>query len=283
MKTNILIILLFLLTSSPRVLSETNPEQFEFRETVAIYHLMDNGGIIYLRPDEYDENQGFIRIYEALDEYLAELDSTTGDVFLNPVEQPILDEFRFVNGSAQTNYFLKDGWIGVGEKWVPISGSDYKKLRSTIDGRKNLDGSLTDADGLADFTARIHDVAQGNPAPTYQEAFVQHHQEKVVSKTVVETHELSHKDSVNKVGDNPEREIAQSASAKVTTKIPEHVSASDSLNSHGLTHGDANIPNNYSTRSETTTTVSGGNGAWIAATIFLLFLVGCFLYFRPRR
>lgn len=283
MKTNILIILVFMLTSSPSVLSETNAERFEFRETVAIYHLMGAAGIIYLRPDEYDENQGFIRVYEALDDYLAEFDSTTGDAFLDPMEQPILDEFLFVNGSSQKNYFLKEGWIGDGEKWVPMSGSDYKKLKDMIDGRKNVDGSLTDADGLTDFTARIRERAHGNLTPTYQEAFGQRLQEKVLPNTVVEMDGLSRKNSVNRVSDSQKREIAQSESTQATAKVPEYVSARNSLDTHGLRNDDSDPSNNYSAQSETTTTVGEGNGAWKAAAIFLLFLVGCFLYFRSRR
>lgn len=89
MKVFILSILsLFILAMD--AVSDSDPVPFEFNQTVAIYHLTQDGGIIYTRPSEYNEAQGFIRIYEAMDQYLGELGNPSGNAFLHPDEQPVI-------------------------------------------------------------------------------------------------------------------------------------------------------------------------------------------------
>src|SRR5687768_15022944 len=95
------------LTISLGVASDPAPKRFEFEKAAAIYHLVKDGGIIYLRPNEYNDTQGFIQIYEALDQYLYELDMLANDVVFDLEKQPILDEFLLVNGTATKKYLLK--------------------------------------------------------------------------------------------------------------------------------------------------------------------------------
>lgn len=100
--------ILVILAISLNVASDTAPERFEFEKTVAIYHLAKDGGIIYSRPDEYNEAQGFIRIYEVLDQYLVELEVLNSDPLFEIEEQPITEEFVLVNGTATKAYLLKE-------------------------------------------------------------------------------------------------------------------------------------------------------------------------------
>lgn len=146
-------------------------ERYEFERTVAIYHLVDDGGIIYLRPSDYYGAQGFIRIYEALDEYLFELEASVVDTVLDPTGLPLLDEFLFVNGKESKQYFLKNGWLGDGDRWVAVGHEDYKAIRNVVDERKNVPGSKTASDELRDFTAKIQIEAQESGPLTFDEQF----------------------------------------------------------------------------------------------------------------
>lgn len=65
MKSYLSILLAVLLAMPLLAITEEGPQIFEYRRTVAIYHLMNGGGIIYVQPSEYDENQGFIRISQS--------------------------------------------------------------------------------------------------------------------------------------------------------------------------------------------------------------------------
>lgn len=170
MKTSLLIIIcLFLgaLNSSAAFASDN----FRFDQTIAIYHMVEAGGIIYVRPDEYDENQGFIKIYEALDQYLADLQQTQSTAFSPPDEQPLKSELILVNGEFDKKYLLKEGWLGDGENWVPMDRSDYQILWDLIDGRRNLPGSATAADELAEFTARLQAATDPTDIPAFDVQF----------------------------------------------------------------------------------------------------------------
>lgn len=146
--------------SVERGVPESVPDQFEFRRTIAIYHMVEGGGIIYKRPWEYYEKHGFIIVYEALDQYLAELENPLNKKFMQPGGLPVLDEFVFVNDVSQKTYVLKEYWLGDDENWVPMSHGDYMKLRSMIDDRRDLGRSITRTEALSAATAQIHKSAQ---------------------------------------------------------------------------------------------------------------------------
>lgn len=160
---------------------DSNSDQFDFTETLWIYHMVDGGGIIYQAPLEYHPEQsgslGPVIVYEALDQYMAELgDPHKPDFFIQPGEkQPILDKFVFVTGVSQKTYLLKENWLGDGKKWVPMHPEDYKNLRRMIDSRRAGHGSLNSVESLEKKTAEVHasdqqDVAFGwPPVQEYQE------------------------------------------------------------------------------------------------------------------
>lgn len=149
----------------------SDPVPFEFNKTVAIYHLTQDGGIIYTRPSEYNEAQGFIVMYEAMDQYLGELGNPSSNTFLHPDEQPVLEEFLLVNGATTKTYFLKEGWLGDGEQWVPMNQDDYAKLTDMIAHRKDLAGSRTSTEGLEEFTSQIHQAARENETLEFDKMF----------------------------------------------------------------------------------------------------------------
>lgn len=136
--------------------SESSDEPFDFRRTMAIYHMVEGGGHIYVRPREYFNRHGFIIIYEALDQYIAELENPDNQRFIDPGAQPVLDEFVLVNDVTQRSYFLKEYWLGDGENWVPMSRSDYNSLRSMIDDRHASGSVPTPEDRLTISSDRIH-------------------------------------------------------------------------------------------------------------------------------
>lgn len=145
--------------------SESASEKFLFKETVAIYHMVEDGAVIYVRPDEYDENQGFIKVYEALDQYLAELSTPGNQSFFPSEEQPIIGELMLVGRNSEKKYFLKDGWLGDGENWVPMNGSDYKSLWSFVERRRRHPGSVTSMEQMLAFTAAIREATEPEGAP----------------------------------------------------------------------------------------------------------------------
>jgi hypothetical protein len=145
-------------------------EEFKFEQTITIYHMINDSGIIYLRPDKYDENQGFIKIFEAMDQYLTELQQSEREAFLPPADLPLTGELVFVNGVAEKQYFLKEGWLGDGENWVPMNERHYKTLSSFINGRRDAPGSATAAAELAAFTATLRDANQ-NGIPDFEAQF----------------------------------------------------------------------------------------------------------------
>lgn len=160
MKSILLGAVLLLSLSAEDGAPESGANEFDFRKTIAIYHMVEGGGIIYKRPWEYYEKHGFIIVYEALDQYLAELENPLNQNFMQPDGLPMLDEFVFVNDVAQKTYVLKEYWFGDGENWVPMSHGDYMKLRSMIDDRRDLGGSVTRTEALSAATAQIHNSAQ---------------------------------------------------------------------------------------------------------------------------
>lgn len=170
MKTSLLIIIclsLGALNSSAASASDN----FRFDQTIAIYHMVETGGVIYVRPDEYDENQGFIKIYEALDQYLADLQQRKSTAFSPPNEQLLKSELILVNGEFDKKYLLKEGWLGDGENWVPMANSDYQILWDFLDERKNLPGSTTAAEELANFTARLQAATDPTDIPAFDVQF----------------------------------------------------------------------------------------------------------------
>lgn len=162
-------IIILLLIANPLVVAAAEPaaEEFKFEQTITIYHMINDSGIIYLRPDKYDENQGFIKIYEALDQYLTELQQPERETFSPPVDLPLTGKLVFVNGVTEKQYLLKEGWLGDDENWVPMNERDYKTLLSLINGRRNLPGSATGAAELAAFTATLRDANQ-NGIPDFE-------------------------------------------------------------------------------------------------------------------
>lgn len=167
MKAPLLTMLILVLLSPIKATSESSDEAFDFRTTMAIYHMVEGGGHIYVRPREYFNRHGFIIIYEALDQYIVELDNPNNQRFLDPGPQPVLDEFVLVNDVSQKSYFLKEYWLGDGENWMPMSRSDYNNLRSMVD--KRASGSRpTPADGLEAYAKEIHERSAYNDYSGYE-------------------------------------------------------------------------------------------------------------------
>lgn len=167
MKSLIPIVSVLLSAMSMGGVAEPFSEEFAFSESVAIYHMVENGAVIYARPDEYDENQGFIKVYEVLDQYLAELENPADKAFLPSEEKPVVGEFMLVNRDSEKKYFLREGWLGDGKNWVPMDGSDYETLWSVVDGRRSDSRSVTSTEELAAYTARVREATEldGTPGP----------------------------------------------------------------------------------------------------------------------
>lgn len=157
MKELVLVIFLFLSSMPEGVAAEADTEEFEFSETIAIYDLVENGGIIYARPDRYDENQGFIKVYESLEQYLAELSGPVDATLFPPENQPLTGEFMLVTRDSQKRCLLKEGWLGDGEHWVPMHARDYNILWSVVDARRDLSGAVTGDEELKAYTAAVRD------------------------------------------------------------------------------------------------------------------------------
>lgn len=175
---------------------ELSSDRFDFTETLWIYHMVDGGGIIYQAPIEYHpENSGSLGsviVYEALDQYMAELgDPHKPEFFIQPgEEQPILDKFVFVTGVSQKTYLLKENWLGDGKKWVPMHPEDYEKLRSMIDSRRAGHGNLNPVEALEKFTAEVHSSGQQDVPPAWQP--VQAHQEETPAEDSANNERVSH-------------------------------------------------------------------------------------------
>lgn len=282
MKTIYVSIFVFL-TISLGVASDPAPKRFEFEKAAAIYHLMKDGGIIYLRPNEYNEAQGFIRIYEALDQYLYELDMLANDVVFDLEKQPLLDEFLLVNGTATKSYLLKDGWFGDGDKWVPMSREDYAKLRSVIDERKDLDGSKTAAEGLKDFTARIQEAGQQNGIPEFETQFNRYDQEKVVAVLESNGKESSRDRNASGIEEViPVSEGVRSESINLTETGSERIAKEHSVSSNKEILEEVDLKNISQVQEiGILEMVSGSHWKWSA--IFAFFIAIYFIYVQINR
>lgn len=272
-----------LLTIPINVASNPAQERFEFEKTAAIYHIMKDSGIIYLRPNEYNEAQGFIRIYEALDQYLYELDMLANDVVFDLEKQPLLDEFLLVNGTATKSYLLKDGWFGDGDKWVPMSREDYAKLRSVIDERKDLDGSKTAAEGLKDFTARIQEAGQQNEIPEFETQFSRYDKEKVIA--VLESNGKESPRNRNASGIEeviPVIEGVRSESINLTETGSERIAKEHPVSSNKEILEEVDLKNILQLQEKKIPEmVSSSHWKWSA--IFAFFGAICFLYVKRKR
>lgn len=151
-----------------KAISEPSDEPFDYTRTMAIYHMVEGGGHIYVRPRGYHHLHGFIMIYESLDQYIVELANPENQSFMSPGSQPVLDEFVLVNDVSQKRYFLKKYWLGDGESWVPMSGADYDRLRRIIDGRHTLGSVSTPENGLEKHTKEIHERSTLNDYSGYE-------------------------------------------------------------------------------------------------------------------
>lgn len=276
------VVTLFMITMD--VASDPSPVSFEFSKTVAIYHLTKDGGIIYTRPSEYNEQQGFIRLYEAMDQYLVELNNPSGSPFLHPEEQPVVGEFLLVNGTATKKYFLKEGWLGDGEQWVPMSQDDYARLTDMLAQRKNLAGSNTTAEGLEEFTARIHEAAQENEILEFGKKFERDDDQKVeVSSPETDEQESS---SARNTSDTEEiiqdRGYVQSESVDSTETSPERIAKPLPV-SNDKEILDKVEPNDNSQDQDESMQTNGSDYNWKGAVVLIILIAGCFLYFRRKR
>ncbi|WP_027330714.1 hypothetical protein [Marinimicrobium agarilyticum] len=171
---------------------DSSSDRFDFTETLWIYHMVDEGGVVYQAPIEYNERVGSVIVYEALDQYMAELGAPhEPEFFIQPnEEQPVLDKFVFVTGVSQKTYLLKDHWLGDGKKWVPMHPEDYKKLRSMIDSRRAGHGNLNPVEALEKFTEEVHSSGQQDVPPAWQP--VQEHQEETPTEESANNQRPSH-------------------------------------------------------------------------------------------
>lgn len=274
-----------LLNISVEAFSAPNPERFEFEKAAAIYHLVKDGGIIYLRPNEYNEAQGFIRIYETLDQYLFELEMLNSNAVFALDEQPLIDEFVLVNGTGKKRYLLKDGWLGDGDidKWVPMSPEDYSKLKDVIDERKKIDGSKTTAEGLENFTARIQDAAQENEIPRFESQFNRNDEEKVVAVLKSNGQDSSNNGNTSDLEEAiTYREDGRSESANLTVADQERIAKELPIGSNKKFLGEADLQNNSQVQeNRIQEIVSSSNWKWLA--IFAFLIAGCIKYVQRKR
>lgn len=285
MKSILLGAVLLLSLSAEDGAPESGANEFDFRKTIAIYHMVEGGGIIYKRPWEYYEKHGFIIVYEALDQYLAELENPLNQNFMQPDGLPMLDEFVFVNDVAQKTYVLKEYWFGDGENWVPMSHGDYMKLRSMIDDRRDLGGSVTRTEALSAATAQIHNSAQ-NADSAYGWKPDAEHPEESPAESASSYENSDDRKGGQAVVDNkppevsgkPDKDDGAEAEGVDSASMVEKDPLRDLSTATGSKEGDSPLLGQPKSDTE-----GLGNWVWGAAFIVLIVLSSCFGWMRMKR
>ncbi|WP_027330712.1 hypothetical protein [Marinimicrobium agarilyticum] len=280
--------------------TDSSSDRFDFTETLWIYHMVDEGGIVYQAPIEYNERVGSVIVYEALDQYMAELgDPHEPEFFIQPSEeQPVLDKFVFVTGVSQKTYFLKDHWLGDGKKWVPMHPEDYKKLRSMIDSRRAGHGNLNPVEALEKFTEEVHSSGQQDVPPAWQP--VQEHQEETPTEESANNQRPSHGSSeppvVNDSHESENDSINEKSLKGQSDNSGPTVSHSDGIAEKRLSkdqeasiedEGSPNAPPDQPLGAEGADAATGAdelkNGNWNLVAIFSVLFLCYFLYARKKR
>lgn len=274
---------IFILTfATPFVaFGESESELFDFRKTLAIYHLLDDGAIIYVRPEGYSESQAFIRIYETLDNYLAELEQHEIDISINPDDLPLVDELMFLNWKTQKLYRLKEGWLGDGNRWVPITASDYNKVKATLEVRKNRDESKTGKKDLSDFTKRINGRSQDIMAADYDDHFSVSNEGDLESEDRDNANKPAKQNDHVVVVDRQENKGGRSINSSNEAKLPKNVSVNTSP-SYRITkiEGLGESGSEFISADEKN---EDPRSKLVIVSCFVLFLIGSVLYVRKMR
>lgn len=147
------LLLLVALISKFNYAQEITPP-FDYTTTLWIINTIENSGTVYgrPRPEDYDERQGFIYIYNILIKYVANLhdiDNETGSELV-PTHQLVL-----INGVREQRILLGDHWISDQYHIVSISETDYNNLTAWL-GTKETNHDYKENPPLAELLEKFH-------------------------------------------------------------------------------------------------------------------------------
>lgn len=148
----------YLIMLSPNIVCAEDGKEFDYRQSVALVLLAENGGHIFQRPSYDDPRNAFRIAFDAIDGYLTHIAQYPSNNSL--ADSTLLEEYQFilVNHEEKKLFYLGNHWLSDGENIVLINDSDYFALKDVFDSANRHRNDVTQGKVVDYYINDIHQL-----------------------------------------------------------------------------------------------------------------------------